>query len=561
MQRRLAEKQRSDAAAEHNDFAGLTLEEVFTGADYANLPASPLQTGICRASEGRPIGDALVEEEIDRFFGEGWTQPEIAIAIVVLVCGVRGGKSFLASCAAIHAALTCPMTKDGRKLKKQEVARVPIIGPDVDAATKTFVILTGIIDASPKLRAAVDGEPTSDTIVLRRPDGYRVEIKVVAASKGGRTVRGSWLCGFILEEVAQIGQESTGAVVAAEPIYKAAITRLLDGCQGWLISSPYGPQGLLYELWRKHFGQPGDVLVVHAPTREMNPSFPQSDIDRIARTDPDTAAREYGAEWLDAETAYYPSVSIDSAQREAPLERPRPAGAECFAAGDFATRGNAWTLVVGTVEEIADADDPNDAFEPATQTKVSILAGWEWIGSQKEPLSPRDTCAKMAECLAPYGVTDIACDQWSFDAIKEHAEAASLTLHEVGSSDRETALRTLRTTLTANGLELPPNEGTGAVMRTDLLAARQRANAGSVKVVLPRQANGRHCDFVPAIALLVHAVGTTLPSDAYHFRSLTRRPVNLGLSAVLNGDALNSGRGLGRGPAVGRGPAAGRSFG
>ena len=63
----------------------------------------------------------------------------------------------------------------------------------------------------------------------------------------------------------------------------------------------------------------------------------------------------------------------------------------------------------------------------------------------------------------------------------------------------------LRSLLSASELELPPV----ANVRTDLQGIRQRATAGSIKVVLEKQTNGRHCDFAPSIALLVNACGSS----------------------------------------------------
>lgn len=118
------------------------------------------------------------------------------------------------------------------------------------------------------------GEPTSDTVVLRRHDGRVVEVRVVAASRGGTHLRSRWLCGVILDEVCLFNSEALGAVVSVDDLYRAATTRLLPGGQVWAISSPFGPQGLLYTLWKKHYGKPGRVLVLWAGTRDLNPSFP-----------------------------------------------------------------------------------------------------------------------------------------------------------------------------------------------------------------------------------------------------------------------------------------------
>jgi hypothetical protein len=461
-----------------------SLEETLVRDDGANLDASPLQRAICRVVEGKPSG--LEPATNRKHFGVDELPLGLIPTLVVLICGVRAGKSWLAAVAAIYLSLMSPLTRGGVKLKVLELPRFAIVGPDTDTAEATFGVLSGIIEQSPVLRRMLAAPPTSDTVMLKRPDGYRVEITVVAAARGGRTVRNRWLAGFILEEVAQIGTDATGAAVNAEEMLRAARTRLLDGCQGWLISSPYGPSGLLYELWDKHFGKPGNVLVVHADTRAMNPSFPQSVIDELQKDDPDAAAREHGAEWVDADTAYFSTTLIVAAERPAPRIKPARGSVKYWATGDFATRGNAWTWVVGCTENGRDI----------------IMGAWEEVGSQKTPLSPKAMCAQMAMTLAPYGVRQILCDQWSFDAINDHAKDANLILVEAKRENVVSGYAKLKSGLEASMVELPPVPN----VRTDLQGVRKRAKSGSLTIVLEKQANGRHCDFAPSLALLAEAL-------------------------------------------------------
>lgn len=466
--------------------AGLTLEEVLTSEGYRALDASPLQVAITRAAEGRTIGDAIGVHMTKRHFGCE-AMPASKPRRVVLIGGIRGGKSLMSCCAAIHGVLTADLSR----LTTNELPRFAIIGPAVDAAKATYVQLCGILTGSPKLSCYVEGEPTAERVIIRRPDGYRVEIVVVAAHRGGLSVRNRWLTGFVLEEVASFGSESTGAAVNAEGILQAAETRLLPGCQGWLISSPFGPMGLLWELYREYFGKPGDTIVIHAPTRALNPSFPQERIDEIEREDPDTAAREYNAEWIDADSAFLPAVLIDKATRAAPTQR---SGRAFAAAMDPATRGNSWTLACGWSEQ---ALDPND--KTIKRTRVVIAAVWQWTGSKKFPLSPRAVLKEAAGLLAPYGVASIYTDQWSLDALAEHAQAAGLRLVE-HEGDKDMPYVKLRTLLQNELIELPPDP----VMRQDLLAIRQRASANGVKVHLPLTADGRHCDYAPSVSLVAH---------------------------------------------------------
>lgn len=483
----------------------LTFEGVFTGRGLMDVPASPLQLAIIRAAYGESLEAVIDDDACERHFGcQEWRA--VRPRRVVLICGVRGGKSTLGIAHAITSCLTCDLSA----LKPHEVARFAIVGPTVDAAEATYRQLIGYIQNSKVLRAFVDGEPTANTVTIRRPDGRRVEIVVVAAHRGGLSVRNRWLCGIVLEEVASFGSEAAGAVVNAEDILSAAETRLLPGCQAWLISSPFGPVGLLWDLYKQHFGKPGTSLVVHAPTRALNPSFPQERIDEIAAESPDVAAREYGAEWVDADSAFLAASLVDAATRVEPLIR---TGRALSAAMDPATRGNAWTVAVGWTEPHKRYPGPGEDEEP---TRVTIGGVWQWKGSKAAPLSPRDTFKEIAVALAPYGVKHIYTDGWAIDALADHAEAAGLHLTQ-HTGDRDLPYTKLRTLL-ANGLiELPPDP----VMRQDLVAIRQRASASGVKVILPKTADGRHCDFAPSIALAAHYAerGGRDTGGTFHIRS------------------------------------------
>lgn len=474
-----------------------TFEEIFRFAlETSDEPgkASDLQLAIIRASLGERI-DCLSFGQMRRHFGVEELSLGTIPKLVVLVCGVRGGKSKMGACEGLSSALTADLSR----LLDSETARFAIIGPDVDAATATFRDLVGIAENNPRLARWIDGEPTADTMVLNRPDGRKVEIKVVAAARGGRTVRNRWLCGFILEEVAQFGTEVTGAAVSAEAILKACKPRLLPGCQGWLISSPYGPQGLLYKLWKEHFGKPGQTLVVHADTISLNPMYPREVLATEYRDDPDNAAREYGAQWVDAETAFYDSSLIAAATRQRPVEAlPRPRQ-QCWAAMDAGTRSNAWTLSVSAAEHVG------------AVIKVRVLAGWQWTGSKSEPLRPRVVLGEIAELLEPYGVRVIAADRWSFDSLQDHAEEHGLVLEETAIGQQGAAYAKLKILLATGDAELPPVEA----IADDLKGVRKIATAGNIKVVLTKQANGRHCDFAPSVALSAHLAFEN-PSDVKH---------------------------------------------
>lgn len=463
-----------------------------TGFDLGS--ASPLQIGLARAADGVPLGEGLTDEEIERHFGcERSAIGLVAPVIVVLVAGVRSGKSLIAACAAVKGCLGADLSR----LKSHEVARFAIVAPTVDNAQATFRLLTGSVTSSPALKRLVVGDSTSDTLTMRRPDGRIVEIVVVAASRGAVTLRSRWLVGFVLDEVALFGSEPTGAAVNAEELLRGAETRLVPGGQGWLISSPFGPQGLLYDLYREHFGKPGRYLVVHAPTTAMNPAFPVEQIEAIRARQPDVAAREYDAQWIDAATAFFHGQSIDRATRKGPLVVGHEPGHFYVCAIDPATRGNAWTLALATLRQTETGHRP------------TVVLVKQWQGSRVAPLSPRVVLKEIAALLRPYGLNVVWSDQASGDALKDLAASAGLTL-VVEPSTQASKLAmygNVETLLSTGNVDLPPER----LVKQDLLGVRKLIGRNGVSIDLARTSDGRHSDYAPSVATAL-AKATVPPS-------------------------------------------------
>jgi hypothetical protein len=457
-----------------------TLESILSGDGYARLPASSLQRALCRAAEGMPIGDELTDDEVLAYFG--CERSRLGLSLPVLVCvvaGVRGGKSFFVASGAIRDALVA----DCSQLLPHERPRHAIVAPSVDNATATFRILRGIIEGSRVLAAMVVGEPTTDTIVLRRPDGREVEIVVVAAHRGGMTLRSRWLAGATLDEVALFGIETAGAAVNAEEILRAAETRVLPRTQVRIVSSPMGRQGLLYDLYRQHFGEPGRVLVVHAPTRALNPSFPEAAIEAVRARDPDAAAREHDARWIDGVTSFISGENADACVRSRPVVRPLVGGAVYSAAMDAGTRGNAWTLVLARM----------------VKERIEITLAHQWQGSKESPLSPAATLREIASMLRPYHVRDVACDGHAFDANADLAKQCGLRLVQRSTSDRDGGYDALQSFITSRQIDLPPVP----LLIQDLKSIQKILTPTGYRISLPLTPDGRHADFAPATALAV----------------------------------------------------------
>jgi hypothetical protein len=61
-----------------------------------------------------------------------------------------------------------------------------------------------------------------------------------------------------------------------------------------LASSPYRRKGILWDRYRKYYGQDVvSVLCAQGTTRDFNPTIPQAEIDRLVEDDPAKNSAEY----------------------------------------------------------------------------------------------------------------------------------------------------------------------------------------------------------------------------------------------------------------------------
>jgi hypothetical protein len=101
----------------------------------------------------------------------------------------------------------------------------------------------------------------------------------------------------VVDELAHF-RDSADAPVDVEVLRAVRATTLTTGGRVVILSSPYAASGSLYELHRKHHGQPGPVLVWQAPSRRMNPLLAEADLALLREADPFAARAEIDAEFL-----------------------------------------------------------------------------------------------------------------------------------------------------------------------------------------------------------------------------------------------------------------------
>lgn len=465
------------------------LEWLFTSPKaFGVTTATPVQRAICRVSDGEPLGDLWDNPDVRNAFG-GVRPPESAPKKLVILAGIRGGKSLLTAAKAVAASQNCNLSRTSAG----DEIRIPVLATDKDTAKVVFSHIVGNLQAKPLLRSLMIGEPTAESVWLRHPSGRPIEIKVTAMSKAGSTLVGRWLASCIFDEAPRMaGAED--AVENLEDALAAIEGRILEGGQIMMPGSPWAPFGPIYELVTKHFGAPDEnIVVVRAPGPLMNPVYwTEERCEKLRQQNPAAHRTDVLGEFADPEEAIFSSLELDAATRSADraVLLPEPRHHYSFAM-DPATRGNAWTLVGMTCTGLGGPT--------GISPKFAIPIVRQWVGSKTSPLKPALVLSEIAEICRRYGCDTVVTDQHSVDALRDLADLYGLTLIEetINAKNRLPMVERARVLMAQGLLEIPPD----TQFRTDLLAAKRRITQNGVTLILPTTGDGRHADYVPALGL------------------------------------------------------------
>lgn len=464
------------------------LEQMMVHPEYMGIPATDVQRAICRIADGEPLDELLERPGVLEMCGQ--VAPPVEMPrVLMLICAIRTGKSMFASGLAIRAAMSCDLS---RVRANEPMARIPVLATDKDKARVVFDHLAGFVEASKWLGPCLESK-TAERLVLRRSDGKRVEIVVTAASRHGSTLVGRWLAGAIFDEATLMTGDDDSVVDLAEMIAQCT-GRLLPGAQIVLIGSTMAPpRGPAYELLGELWGRPSKGRVALWSTGpEMAPfRYTPDYVEELRRTDPDQHKVCIERVFLDPETGFLTAEAVDRVTR-ASGDLPPEEGHHYVAGTDPATRKNAWSLVV------------MDCCEDLP-TKYRVVLRREWVPPRGERLSPRRVIAEMAELVKPYGVDVIHSDHHLADANADFAEANGIgwSSSMLQGNDARDAYLLLAELIGSRRLELP----NCPTMARDLLGIKKVVNQdGSLSFRLAKTADGRHCDYVPALLRCVRAL-------------------------------------------------------
>ncbi len=381
--------------------------------------------------------------------------------------GRRGGKSSTLCRLAVTEALY-----GDHKVPPGDIGVVAIISARRPDALERLRTIKAILDA---LGTAYTER--GDSIELR---DKRVVFTVFTASIAG--VSGFTAIFVICDECAKWRDSDTGANPAAVVI--GSVTPTLATMPNGRIVLSSSPMGLLdahadaYSL-----GDTSFQMVAHAASWEANPSITEAST-RDLEPDEVVWQREYAAiPQAEAETSLLMSSILDKNTRSG-IGDLLPDDRHTYTATiDPATRGNAWTLVVGCLTDRG-------------IRRIALVR--EWRGTKATPLVPGVVFNEIAALLRPYDLKHVHSDQFSEDTMRELARQHGLAylVTPWTAAVKADAYDALKTLAQETKLDLPDDP----TVKTDLLGIRQKLTRTGISYELATQ-GPRHSDYAPCIAM------------------------------------------------------------
>jgi len=417
--------------------------------------------GLLAGFYGLPL-DTAEAETFKALTGRTET-PQDAANELWLAVGRRGGKSHVAGLLAIYEAC---FTDHRERLAPGEVATCMVIAADRKQARHVMRYISGLVNSNPMLARMVLRE-NSEAIEFTN----RAAIEVHTASH--RAVRGYTLSAAILDEIAfwhVEGQSPDVEIVAA--IRPALAT--LDG-KLIALSSPYARRGVLWNQYKRHFGQDSPVLVAQAPSRTMNPMLPARVVDDAMKDDAARASAEYLAQFRTDIASLIDPTLIEQATRPKPKELPHAQGISYQAFVDPAGGGaDEFTIAIGHRDGDAVIIDA-----------VRGLRG-----------SPAEIAGEHAMLVKSYGIARVTGDRyagrWPRDEFAKH----DIT-YDVSELDRSGLYLEFLAAINSGCVELPPDQ---KLARQLTALERRTGRSGRDQIDHPP---GGHDDLANAVAGVV----------------------------------------------------------
>jgi len=399
------------------------------------------------------------EQELFTEYTGRKTRPDDGFKEMYCIVGARGGKSYISALIACYTALFGDFSEH---LAKGERAWVFLIATDKDQARIIFDYIRGILELFPN---EVEKE-LAGQIELKN------HINICVKTCDYRSGRGFSTACVILDELAFYRTETSAS--PAEELLISLLPRLLPNGLLIGISTPYGKFGLLYEIFKEHYGdEDSDILVWKSPTKIMNPTYQQSLIDRLIKRDKVKMRAEYMAEFREDVETYLSESEIDAVTVKGAKAYLPVAGTQYFAFCDMSGgRKDAFALSIGHNEN----------------GKVII----DRIELRK-PQDPASVCDDFTLVLKYFGLSRLQGDRYAGEWPRSAFRKRGIS-YEISKLDKNDIYLHFQPIVSMHKVQLLENE----VLKNQLMCLERKTRQGGKDAI--EHPRGLHDDLANSVA-------------------------------------------------------------
>jgi hypothetical protein len=315
------------------------------------------------------------------------------------VVGRRGGKTTAMAALATYTSACCDHSD---ALARGETGVLLCVAQDQRVAKKILDFVEANLQDSEILRQLIKAR-SQDSIELTN----NVSIEVRPASF--RKLRGPTYIAVIADELAFWFTDSSYAHPDVEVLAAARPGLLTTGGPLILASSPYAKQGVLWDIFRKHFGPDGAplILVAKGATKDFNQTIPQSEIDRELERDRARNTAELLAEFRTDLESFVALEVVES----------------CI--GSYFEMGPiAGTSYYGFTDPSGGSDD---SFSLSIAHRDGERVVVDCVREVKPPLSPENVIAEFVSVLRSYHCHKVTGDRYGGEFPREQFRKRGIT--------------------------------------------------------------------------------------------------------------------------------------
>jgi hypothetical protein len=424
-------------------------------------------------------------------FGAMEKAPMEARDVVAITKGARIGGTLLSAHFVLWRAMFAPLPS----LAPGELAAGIVVAPDMRLANQALRYARGAANELPKMRKAIETDG-SHSFTFRRPDGRRVAIEALPATRGGSALRGRSVVAAHFSEAAFF--RDAGAIINDLDLYRAVVPRLVPGAKLVVESTPWVESGLLFELHRDNFGDPKTAIAAHAPTLLMRPDARMRALVEKERVrDPANAATEFDAEFLGKGAGqFFDSDAIRLCVVEnRPLVTKAPPGAMTFVGADIGLTADASAFVAISI--LGD--------------RIEVLEVLEMKPKKGEPLKLSEVVETGAALCKMHGATSFIADAYVREPAREFAEKHGIRIDAAPGGNEAKVASYIQLRKVLNEGRITMSKHPTLVQQLHSIVGKP-TSGGGMSIQAPRRAGvAGHGDIVSALVLAVAAAGNRTP--------------------------------------------------